>query len=49
VFKRLELAGFGARVDKMEFAQTELTMLGWRVRAGQVTTDKSKSPKWSRR
>ena len=42
VFKRLEAVGFGARVDKIEFAQTELQMLGWRVQEGRITTDKSK-------
>ena len=42
VFKRLEAVGFGARVDKVEFVQTELQMLGWRVTEGRVTTDRSK-------
>ncbi len=42
VFKRLEAVGFGARVDKVEFARPSLTMLGWRVEEGRITTDREK-------
>jgi hypothetical protein len=45
VFKRLEAVGFGARVDKVEFAKPELGMLGWTVAEGRITTDRSKLEK----
>jgi site-specific DNA-cytosine methylase/exonuclease III len=45
VFKRLEAVGFGARVDKVEFAKPQLGMLGWTVAEGRITTDRSKVAK----
>jgi site-specific DNA-cytosine methylase/exonuclease III len=41
-FLRLEKAGFGARVDKVEFCMSELPMLGWTVGEGKLKTDNSK-------
>ena len=45
VFKRLEAVGFGARVDKVEFAQSRLGMLGWAVEEGKIRTDQHKAHK----
>ena len=45
VFERLEAVGFGARVDKVEFAKPRLDMLGWSVSAGQIRTNDFKVKK----
>ena len=45
VFMRLQAVGFGARVDKVEFAKGKLTMLGWSVEEGRITTDQEKARK----
>jgi len=45
VFLRLQEVGFGARVDKVEFAQSQLQMLGWSVEEGRIRTDQKKAHK----
>ena len=42
MFHRLALHGLGARVDKSEFAQTKLGVLGWQVSEGKVFADMGK-------
>ena len=45
VFQRLEKVGFGARADKVEFAKKKLSMLGWSVEEGKITSDNEKAGK----
>ena len=41
-FKRLQKAGFGARMDKTEFCRNEISMLGWTISEGTKSAQKEK-------